>query len=282
MKKSSLLLGLGALVCALEGASCAKGDAFTGGGDGGSSGVGNTTSGDTTTSGGGGASSTTTGSTTGVTTGSTTTSSSTGPACSEMPCKLVEPQCGCAPGEMCSVDTSGRSCVPEGSVGWGEICGAGAQCAPGHICVLTKDTPPTISTCSKFCASDADCEAPGGLCIITLNDGNGGSIPDVTLCTDNCEPTTNAGCAAGTACQIGTENGGLMRTVTFCAGAGAGTQNTTCADSTECAATYGCFGGVNACLHWCKVGLGGCPAATLCNSLSPPLVLGGTEYGACL
>ena len=207
-------------------------------------------------------------------------SSSSGGVCPEMPCKLVSPQCGCAAGEMCTIDGTAAGthvCVAAGSVPIGGQC-TGPDCAAGSLCVKTNTT---ISTCMKYCSTDSNCTAPGGLCIIGLNDGSSGQIPGVTLCTENCDPTTNSGCSvAGTSCQLAQESMGQMRYLTRCSGAGTGTQGASCTTDDNCAPMYGCFNaGTTQCLKYCKVGGTPCPGGATCNSLG---TIGATEYGACL
>jgi hypothetical protein len=295
MQPRSLLFFSGLIVLA---SACAK--ASTTGGEGGDSsgpGSGGTTTGNTTagsnttgtnTTGSTGSDTTSTGSTTtstgSTTTGSTTTSTGSGPICAEDPCKLTIPQCGCAAGEQCSVDASGRTCIPTGNVASGQVC-AGPDCGPGLLCV---NTSASVSTCAKFCATDADCTAPGGLCIIGLNDGNGNPIPNVIMCTENCDPTTSIGCpAAGTSCQVAQEASGQMRFLTHCTGAGAGQQNANCVTEADCAPKFGCFNTTNPtatkCLKNCKKSApNGCPLGTMCMFFMTPEIVGGEEYGACL
>jgi hypothetical protein len=273
----------------LAASACAKGTAFVGAGGGdGSGGATSGTSGSTTSGSGGGATTTTSGSGGATTTTTTTTTTGSGGApCPDDPCKVTSPQCGCPDGEQCGIDGAAVGCVPEGNVAVGQQCGlAGADCAPGAVCVQTAKA---ASTCVKFCDSDADCQAPGGLCIFTLNDGMGGSIPGVTLCTENCNPAKNIGCpVAGTQCQLLIENGGQMRFLTHCGNAGAGTQGSGCTSSDDCAPTFGCFNtdpadpNANACFKWCMVaGVQNCPAGTACNGLQTPIMVGNDEYGVC-
>jgi hypothetical protein len=217
-------------------------------------------------------------------TGSNVTSTSSGPSCPDDPCKLTLPQCGCAAGEQCSVDGSGRACIPTGSTQNGQSC-AGPDCAPGLLCVNTSDT---VSTCGKFCDDDGDCTAPGGLCIIGLNDGSGNAIPGVTMCTENCDPTTNVGCpAAGTSCQVAQESAGQMRFLTHCDGAGNKQQGATCVTNADCAPTFGCYRistgpDVFQCLKNCKMSTQSCPAGAQCLFFQTPELVGNEEYGACL
>lgn len=289
-------LGAGVLVVLLGWAGCAKGtSAIDGGGVGGgggedptttSNGPGSTTS---TTGGGGDGSTTTATSTSTTTTTSTTTSTSSGNNCSEQPCKLTAPQCGCAAGEACTIGAGNdRVCAAAGNAGWGSQCTAQNNCQPGLLCVQTSAS---VSTCSRFCTTDAECQAPGGICIRTLNDGNGGAIPDATLCTENCDPALNTGCPApGTACQIGREQDGAMRFFTTCAGSGAATQGASCATVDDCAPGYSCFNtdpndpNAAVCLRWCDQNAPSCPGGTSCVGVTidgVDIVVGNKLYGAC-
>ncbi|MFO0755949.1 MAG: hypothetical protein U0359_05635 [Byssovorax sp.] len=281
-------------VAVLSAGACAKGTSFVGAGGGDTSGSGGSaaTTTSSTTSGSGG--STTTSSTTSGTGGSTTTTTSTtattgagGAPCPDDPCKVTVPQCGCEAGEQCGINGVAVACVPEGNVPAGQQCGLpGADCGPGTVCVQTAKS---ADTCMKFCDSDADCQAPGGLCLLTLNDGMGGSIQGVILCTENCNPATNTGCPVpGTACQLLKESGGFMRFLTRCGNAGAGTQASACMSSDDCAPKFGCFNtdpadpNANACFKWCMVnGVQNCPAGTSCNALQTPILVGNDEYGVC-
>jgi hypothetical protein len=281
------VLGALATIAAVLGA-CATGNTLGGGSDEGDGGSGGSSSATTASAGGGSTTSaaTTTGATT--TSAATTTSTSSGMMCTEDPCKLVLPQCGCGAGEACTVDGTGtRSCVPEGGAAWGGECGA-EDCQAGSLCILKKDVP-AVSTCAKFCADDSDCQAPGGLCVFTLNDGSGGTVPGVILCSDNCDPITNTGCpVAGTSCYLGQEQAGQQRFFTYCYGAGSGTQLASCPNGDECATTYGCFntGSSDQCLKWCNVNQPSCPGATSCQMLTDAngasIVIGNITYGACL
>jgi hypothetical protein len=221
----------------------------------------------------------------GTTTSSSTLSSSdvssfSGTSCSESPCKLTTPQCGCPSGEACTIDQSQVACLTSGTTGLTQACSATELCAPGLLCVQAGAS---ASICDKFCDSDADCTAPGGLCIVTLNDGHGGAIPDVTLCTDNCDPVTNAGCpASGTSCQVGQEPTGQMRNLTFCTGAGTLGQGETCdPTNNECLPTYGCIS--NVCLQYCDAANPSCvTCAPLQNSTTmTDIFIGSTQIGVC-
>lgn len=254
--------------------SCAQGDTIVDGGDGG----GNSGTGGSGTGKGSGNGSGTMKTASGTT--AAEVSSSTGPPCEEQPCKLVEPQCGCAAGQACTIDGSGdRLCAEAGSAAWGAPCNASNPCAAGTLCV---GYAAGLDSCSKFCATDQDCEAPGGLCAVTLN-----GAPDVLLCSADCSFVTNAGCqVSGTSCQLGLRE--MTDPFTLCAPSGAGVQNATCADTSGCAPGFICLTTTamdERCFQWCDVNSPTCTGGLICQQLEisagVPLVIGTTSYGAC-
>lgn len=188
---------------------------------------------------------------------------------------------------MCSASTNGRYCEPSGNVALGQVCDANTKCAPGGLCLKTGAS---VSTCMAYCASDADCQAPGGLCAIQLVDASGNPIPGLTVCSENCDPVKMTGCpVAGTGCQIYREQAGSMAFYTSCTGAGSKSQGAACTGAADCATGYGCFTidaqGTKQCLRWCDVAAPSCPAGTSCASLKnngADLQIGNTKYGACL
>lgn len=206
--------------------------------------------------------------------------SSTGLECSESPCKLTTPQCGCDDEHQCSVVRTGiRLCIAKGAAPVGAACDA-MLCEPGTMCF--DDGVP--AHCAKFCASSADCVAPGGACFWTLKDGMGGIVPDATLCTEDCDPTTNAGCdlLSGGSCQA-FHDLRSDQSLTACVEGGPGTPGASCPNGAmDCAPTLGCFnnGTSDVCLKWCVVGGTPCLSGS-CYSFSAPLVIGAVEYGAC-
>jgi hypothetical protein len=207
-------------------------------------------------------------------------------SCAETPCKIVPPQCGCAADEQCSVgdptadNPNGRFCDVAGDTPVGEACNNGVKCVEGAMCVNAGG----LSTCLEFCANDTNCDAPGGVCLITLEDGTA-TIPDATLCSTNCDPASNVGCdVAGSGCVIG-KDPTSAKTFSICVGTGAGTQGVTCTSNASCAPTFGCFtvGTEQKCLKYCGYSpLGAaCPLDTVCTPFTEQLVLGMQEYGAC-
>jgi hypothetical protein len=274
-----VLLGLGCLFFGLV--SCAKGGQFAG--------TGGSSSGGSSSGGGGeGGGDTTSTTTAGGTGGGATTTTTPTEMCSESPCKLVTPQCGCAAGEMCALTSAGdRECRPGGDKAIGEECTDLFSCEAGALCAGVPLS--TLLVCARYCDTDADCA--GALCLIELNNAQGDPIPDVKICTDNCDPVGSSGCPVGLdlSCQLYQFSDGGMEVFTLCSGAGAGTQGASCADNDDCAPGYACFtvgsppNDTNQCLQWCKPPNGACPAgATGCQSFPTPLMYNGVEYGACL
>jgi hypothetical protein len=176
-----------------------------------------------------------------------------------------------------------RQCVAQGTAGEGQVCSAIVPCGPGLFCLQMSAS---ISTCAKFCGSDADCTAPFGLCNKTVGDGLGGTIAGVKLCAENCNPVTNDGCPVpGTSCQDGSEFTISYQPLTDCLPAGAKTQDAPCNPTLgECAPGFGCF--FNAaiqpvCYRYCDL-TSPCGSGFQCYSL--PAGPGGnlsTGYGIC-
>ncbi len=217
---------------------------------------------------------------------SVASSSSSGGACPDTPCKLTSPQCGCPSGQACSVYNTVVSCLTAGTAGPTQLCGGTNDCAAGLLCVASGSSTSSPGICETFCETDADCTAPGGLCVVQLSDGSGGAIPDVTLCTDNCNPFTNAGCAAaGTSCQVGQEPTGQMRPLTLCAAAGTLGKGMACdPTNNQCAPTFGCFstGAQNKCYQYCDVANPSCATCTGIEDMAlQPVYIGNKQVGIC-
>ena len=117
MQPRKLVAAALSIVGVWAGASCAKGTGITdetagGGGEG-----------EATASSGNGGATAEASSQASASATSTTGAGGTGggEACTEMPCKLVAPQCGCDAGKICSIqlptsaNPSGRFCVKEGT-----------------------------------------------------------------------------------------------------------------------------------------------------------------------
>ncbi|MFO0618433.1 MAG: hypothetical protein U0414_37915 [Polyangiaceae bacterium] len=278
-------LRTGSFLIALAAAGCATGATIDGAGGAGSGGAaastGKSSSTNSMSTSTQSSMSTTSSTQSSMSTASMMTSTGVDPNCPEQPCKLTSPQCGCTADRQCSLDANNdRTCILEGSAPVGASCGTGNQCVPGSMCL-----GPAVGalSCLEFCDMDNDCTGPGGICYFTLDDGSGGAVPGVKLCTQNCDPTNNSGCAAGLGCQA-VRDTMTMQTFTFCPKAGTGGDGASCATNgfADCKPGFGCFtsNGSDVCLQWCKVG-GSCPNALTCYSLLDPLIIGSTEYGVC-
>jgi hypothetical protein len=260
------MLALGAIAASIV-AACAAG------GGTGSDDDGPETSSSTGGSGTGGAGATGTGTTVG-TGGMGTGGTGTGSLCEEDPCKLVAPQCGCAPGEKCQWDNDMRSCMADGTADEGESCGS---CKAGMLCVAIG----TFGTCKRYCNTDAECSAgPGSICLLQI-----GSY-EQKWCTDNCDPVSGAGCPSSGKCELGQSEDPPMPYFTVCTPSGAGQQGSPCTDFTDCAAGLSCLTNPNTmtdqCLTWCQVSQGLCPTNTACTPFQTPATVGSIEYGVCI
>lgn len=217
------------------------------------------------------------------------------PSCTESPCKLVSPQCGCGAGQACYMDPDGvRSCATAGSGPTASSCSAIADCQAGNTCIGLNAS---VGACHRFCDTDSDCGGqPGALCILGLEDSMGASLSE-TVCTLGCEPASQTGCPAGSWCFLGQETAGAMRDLSHCSGdpQGPATQGQSCATQDDCAPGYICLDPDGSgfepsqCLHLCRnpstispTFSPDCPSSLYdCYSLDPPIALGSTTYGVC-
>jgi hypothetical protein len=208
--------------------------------------------------------------------------------CSESPCRLLAPQCGCPAGNACYTNATGRECRPAGTVADGALCTAASGCRAGSDCVaISTSATVAVDMCKPFCAGDATCG--GGLCVYDLVDSGGTPIPGARVCSTPCNPARSTGCPAGSTCDILQEAEGAMRIFADCrAPVGTRTQGVLCTTAAECAGGYTCFdpdgAGVRGlqCMHWCDVTAGiGCLAGDTCLAFETPLLIGGTEFGIC-
>ncbi len=287
---------LGLAVSGLSAVGCANGDSIGAAatGSGGSSGDGGRDGNGGEGPGSGGAGATTTGqgtstaATTGTTTGSSsTTSTSSGSSCSEQPCKLVAPQCGCDAGEACTLDGGGdRGCAEEGSRTPGQQCGGAlGSCAAGSLCVYVFETDQELSSCSRFCETDEQCDGQGSICALEL-----GGVPDVKLCSEACDLVSSTGCAIPeTKCGFSFDEQ-TSRFMNVCVGSGLGVAQELCGtgETNLCAPGFDCFqtqeaGEVFRCFEWCSTAAPGCPGDLTCitNIFDPTLTIGGVTYGVC-
>jgi len=200
------------------------------------------------------------------------TTSSTGASCDEVPCRLVPPQCGCHSDQQCNFDSSsaGRECIPKGSTPSGSPCND-QTCEPGSAC--SGSTEGLAQLCRQYCSSHDQCS--GGECV-----HKDATDPDVRLCSQRCDLTTSEPCPpVETLCYIGGADGEQL--YTECFQAGAGLQGDPCTTATECAPTFFCS--VDHCVRWCKMG-STCPNGPCDFTLKytgKPVILEGTQYGAC-
>ncbi len=201
-----------------------------------------------------------------------------GGSCSESPCRLVSPQCGCAAGQGCYLSGTSRVCGTPGPESEGQACSGATACQPGLLCIGSG----TQSFCSRFCNSDADCTGgAGSLCLLELDDGTGAPLAGVTLCTAHCNPASpGVGCPASMGCAIFEESMGAGRIFTGCRPAGTALEGQPCVDPDDCAP--GLFCGDGTCYRWCRQPLGSeCTGFTFCESFTTPAIVGGVEFGYC-
>lgn len=200
--------------------------------------------------------------------------------CSESPCRLVSPQCGCPRDQACSLASDGSlSCQVEGSNDESERCDSGG-CVAGNACVNVSLTATDVAVCKRFCDTDADCTGgPGSICLAEL--GTTGQ----RVCTSSCDPASQLGCPANSFCGLFTETG-TGRRLTDCSGpVGPGGQGVSCAGTEDCQKGFTCAdpGSGDQCLRICRRSPAGgeCALGETCIAFDPALVFNSVEYGAC-
>lgn len=205
-----------------------------------------------------------------------------GNGCATQPCDILS-QCGCASFESCDLNDTDTATACRGTSGGkeGASCAVATACAGLYTCAFFENS----GNCERYCAKDADCIAPRGLCATQLLNSANQPIPGALLCTSNCDPTATSDplCPAGWACSLTNEG---PRDVVDCLPAGTGTQGQVCSDTVLCAPGYTCTvpaSGPSLCRRTCAPPANtGCPASTTCAAFTPPFVVGGMQYGICL
>ena len=194
--------------------------------------------------------------------------------CDESPCKVTLPQCGCPAGEQCTLVGDNRDCAADGTDDIGDSC-SGLSCKAGGICLSLG----TLTSCRKFCDSDADCVAPGGLCVIGITNHT------EKTCSENCDPIASTGCPLPSSkCEVGQQGTDPnVITYTVCHPSGTNTQGQACTtNGFECAPGFTCatVNSVMACYQYCNYSSPACSVGS-CLNFDPPLEVGTTEYGVC-
>ncbi len=189
--------------------------------------------------------------------------------CSESPCRLVLPQCGCSSGQMCARVTGGssmRSCVPEGATPVGDFCLVATACQAGSTCVRANGA----GACSKWCEGPVDC--PGTDCLRLVVDDVVGS------CRNPCNAIARTGCAVGTACYValGADISDASLTITLCVGPGTGALGSACTAPFDCQPGLACA--VDRCVQLCDLDAPSCGTGT-CMDLG--WSADGVRYGEC-
>jgi hypothetical protein len=202
-----------------------------------------------------------------------------GGACTETPCKMLLPQCGCPTGQGCYADDQGaRACLAAGKIGEAQVCTDDTACIPGYACREKKKEGVAVLICERMCLVDADCKGDGSLCTDQPKKGFKG-------CSISCNPVAQTGCGTGSKCVITVLPS--QETYTDCSPLG-GTkqQGATCTlGSNQCAPGLFCVGDqkpsglVTFCAKYCT-STADCPQGTTCEA-KQALKNSTTSYGAC-
>jgi hypothetical protein len=108
------------------------------------------------------------------------------PASSANPCTL-SPQCGCAPGQGCSVKSfidpanPELACEVRGKTQSNQVCTSHTDCAAGLACITASDT---VKACRPYCLKDDDCT---GAATCSRISSNGLAIAGYGACFVECK-----------------------------------------------------------------------------------------------
>lgn len=199
--------------------------------------------------------------------------------CSESPCRIATPQCGCGAGLACVSSAGVRTCAAPGTAGDGELCTTSADCAAGLNCSkFGARAPPGI--CIEYCTTAADCTG-GGSCTQMLP-----PEPMLGLCSFSCDPVAQTGCPGGTACYLFavlSVPDAIPSLASSCTTPSGLAEGAACTRPRDCAPGLTCVpvGAETVCVPQCVVGGAPCLSGS-CGSYVPPLSLFGVEYGACI
>ncbi len=187
----------------------------------------------------------------------------------------------CPSGDKCLVIPGGdATCIPEGSGTDGDACDDHEDCAAGYYCIQSFDN----GLCTKLCHDNSDsvydtqdCGASdSSVCAYSISNF------DYALCSTGCDLMTGAPCENPPfTCQVlrFRRDGNLI-------------TMTDCIDDTECPPDSGNYciqgqacvrvsGTYYECMDWCRMGQYDCEDEDTCESLVPPVVIDGQEYGVC-
>ncbi len=213
--------------------------------------------------------------------------------CTMQPCDIL-PQCGCNGNTACDidlVDQSGTTCRSINLAGKETAaCTNPNECDRGYVCLGGS----AFASCKKYCSGDADCGAPRGKCIYSINSGGAPIAGVPNACSSNCEPTdtTAAECPSTMKCTLFSVNKDMMSVkVADCSPAGTLVQGGDCTAGgigveARCAKGYQCvkLGAETTfkCRRICSAPgtATGCAADT-CRAFTEPHTIGPTTYGVC-
>ncbi len=202
-------------------------------------------------------------------------------SCSETPCRLVAPQCGCGAGEACYVSSGVRTCMSAGTASEGAACLSTNDCQAGLICLTIANT--VVARCARFCDGDADCTSgPGSLCAEGI-DTSGNPVDGVTTCSPSCDPVTGGGCPGYSKCSLSQEATGAMRVFTGCVSSAGHGVGETCTTAEDCDLGLFCgdYGSSQRCVQFCRYPDSSPCISSACQRFATPLVVAGVEYGGC-
>ncbi len=198
----------------------------------------------------------------------------------------LDPQCGCGANETCEVTveaTGATSCLTAGGATLGRPCTVTGDCIAGLTC--------EYGACRPYCkTAKSKCGVGGTDLCVSIDDANGKPLPNMNVCTINCDPRVPAGVCGTNACTWYPTLYAPAK-VSDCNFAG-----TIKAFDAHCVTTPDCLPGLACVLHpnkaiglecepWCRLGQtpSDCPTGFTCKDVfgADAPVINGVKEGVC-
>lgn len=196
----------------------------------------------------------------------------------------LDPQCGCATNETCTVTnetTGATSCVSAGAATLGRPCGQSGDCVAGLTC--------EYGACRPYCGTPlSKCGIGGTDLCVAITDGSDKPIPNMNVCTIQCDPRMPAAVCGTNACHWIPKFYAPSKVTDCNFGGTIAAYDAVCAKDSECQPGLACskhptFG--FECEKWCRIGQApsDCAAGFTCKDVfgADAPVIGGIKEGLC-
>ncbi len=167
----------------------------------------------------------------------------------------LDPQCGCLDTETCDVSnrtTGATSCVTGGTATLGRPCDQTGDCIAGLGCLY--------GACRPYCKTPLEkCSIGGTELCVTMPDDQGKPVPNLSVCTINCDPREPSGVCGVNSCHWFATLYAPNK-VSDCNFAGWADELQGCSGHSDCKPGLACVEHPKhgfECERWCRIGVAG-------------------------